>query len=265
MNVYLRELRAHRKSLIVWSVVMTAFMYLSMGKYAALSVDAAASQQLMKAFPETLQAVFGMTGLNLTAIEGYYGICFIFIAVMLAIHAGQLGAELLAKEEIDKTAEFLYVKPVARLRVFAMKLLAGTSIMLVLAAVTALVTYTSIASVNHGSVPVHILAVFTAGLAVIQLLFFAIGVLMAAIATYPKRAGALVAGLVSAAYIGYVLQGMSSNFAWLKNISPFAYFNAKDIIATNSLDNRYIWLSIIVAIFSVIMAAVIYKKRDLNT
>ena len=78
MNLFLRELKSHLKSLFIWSAAIAAFMFMSMAKYTVLAGDAAASQQIMKAFPATLQAVFGMTGLDLTTIEGYYGICFIF-------------------------------------------------------------------------------------------------------------------------------------------------------------------------------------------
>ena len=42
MNLLRRELRANRKSLIIWSLAMAAFMYASMLKFTALSTDAAA-------------------------------------------------------------------------------------------------------------------------------------------------------------------------------------------------------------------------------
>ncbi len=262
MNLFLRELKAHRKSMLIWSFVLAIFMYLSMAKFSALSTDAAASQQLMQALPTTMQAIFGMVGLDLTTIAGYYGICFIFIAVMLAIHAGMLGAELIAKEEVDKTAEFLYVKPISRARALTIKLAAGLLILVVLFAVTWLSTYSSIAMVNSGNVPVKELGIFSQALAIMQLLFFALGVLCAAGLRQPKRAATIIAGAVLVAYIAYVLQGLSSDFSWAKALSPFAYFSAKDILAKSSIDTTYAYMCIMASLIALSASYLAYTRRD---
>lgn len=264
MNLFHRELRSHRVHLIVWSVVMIIFMYISMAKYAALATDAAASQDLLKVLPSTLQAVFGMTGLDLTTIAGYYGICFIFIAVMLAIHAGMLGADLVAKEERDKTAEFLYVKPRQRAFLLTMKLLAGVVIMAVLFAVTAASTYGSIASVNQGSVPTADLVPFHYAILVIQVLFFSIGVGFAAVLRQPKRATVGVAALVLVCYIADVLQGLSGSLAWLKQLTPLGYFAARDILAAKQVDTTYVMISLLLAAIVLIISYLSFSNRDLK-
>lgn len=262
MNLFFRELKAHRKSLLIWSIVMAIFMYLSMAKFTALSQDAQASQELMKALPSTMQAIFGMTGLDLTTITGYYGICFIFIAVMLAIHAGMLGSEIVAKEEIDKTAEFLYVKPISRGRALTFKLLAGTVLLIALYIVTFAVSYHSLALVNNGNVPLRELGIFSLALAIIQLTFYALGVLAATALGKPKKATALIAGAVLIAYIAYVLQGLSPDFSWLKNISPFAYFNAQDILSTLQVNYGYALICGTVAFAAITYGYIAYIRRD---
>ena len=241
---------------------MVAFMFLSMGKYSALSGDAAALQQLMQALPGTLQAVFGMTGLDLTTIQGYYGVCFIFIAVMLAIHAGMLGADLVSKEERDKTAEFLYVKPRERGHLLTMKLLAGVLILLAVFAVTALATYGSIAMVNNGSVPVRELVTFSLGLLIIQGLFYSLGAFFAAVLTHPKKATMFVSILVFVFYIADVLRGLSDNFSWFKLVTPFGYFNARDILADGHLNLGYVAISLSVTVVLLVIAYIGYTRRD---
>lgn len=262
MNLFLRELISHRKSLIIWSVAIAAFMFMSMAKYTVLAGDAAASQQIMKAFPATLQAVFGMTGLDLTTIEGYYGVCFIFIAVMLAIQAGMLGAEIVAKEETGKTAEFLYVRPISRARVLTLKLLAGVVLMAVVSLATYAATYISIASVNKGTVPVDLLGTFTQALILIQLVFFSIGVFSGAALGIPKKAAAITAAVVFVGYIAYVLWGLSPDFSWMQFVSPFAYFAAKDIIANNALNFGWVMLCSVISLAAIIVSYLRYLKRD---
>ena len=262
MNLFIRELTAHRKSLIIWSIVIGLFMYLSMVKYGTLAADAQASQELMKALPASMQAIFGMTGLDLTTISGYYGICFIFIAVMLAIHAGMLGAEIVAKEEVDKTAEFLYVKPIGRAKALTLKLLAGLVLAAVLFIITYAVSYHSIALVNNGSVPVQELGIFSLALAIIQVVFYALGVLAATAMGQPKKATALIAGAVLVTYIAYVLQSLSPDFSWLRNLSPFAFFNAKDVLASMQLDTAYVLACGAITLVAIAGSYIAYTRRD---
>lgn len=262
MNLFLRELKSHLKSLFIWSAAIAAFMFMSMAKYTVLAGDAAASQQIMKAFPATLQAVFGMTGLDLTTIEGYYGICFIFIAVMLAIQAGMLGAEIVAKEETGKTAEFLYVRPISRVSILTIKLLAGLVLMAVVSVATYASTYASIASVNDGVVPVGLLGVFSQALIFIQLVFFGVGVFCGAALGVPKKAAAITAAVVSIGYIAYVLWGLSPDFSWMQPVSPFAYFAAKDIIANNTLNAGWVMLCGGVTATTILISYSRYLQRD---
>lgn len=264
MNLFLRELKSHQKGVVIWSIAIAIFMFMSMAKYSVLAGDAAASQQIMKALPTTLQAVFGMTGLDLTTIEGYYGICFIFIAVMLATHAGMLGAEIVAKEETGKTSEFLYVRPIGRRRVLTIKLLAGIMLLFVVGAATYPSTYASIASVNHGNAPVAILITFTQALALIQLVFFALGIFSGAALGMPKKAAAITATLVFASYIAYVLWGLSADLSWMKVVSPFAYFAAKDIIAARALDTVWIIACGSIAIITIGLSYARYLRRDIT-
>ncbi|NCU30743.1 hypothetical protein EOM57_02970 [Candidatus Saccharibacteria bacterium] len=262
MNLFTRELQSHRTSLIVWSLAIVAFMYMSMAKYSVLADDAAASQELLKALPTTLQAVFGMTGLNLTTIEGYYGVCFIFIAVMLAIQAGMLGAEIVTKEETGKTAEFLYVRPISRAKTLTLKLLAGLFLISLVGIATYASTYFSIAAFNNGIVPTEILTIFTQALILIQLVFFGVGIFSAAALGFPKKATAITATIVFISYIAYILWGLSADFSWMQFLSPFAYFAAKDVISTNTLDVGWVVLCIVVFIGTISYSFLRYTRRD---
>ncbi|MFA5881807.1 MAG: ABC transporter permease subunit, partial [Eubacteriales bacterium] len=78
---------------------------------------------------------------------------FLYLVVMATIHAAMLGANIIAKEERDKTAEFLLAKPVSRNEIITVKLGAGLTNILIFNAVTLL---SSLVIVGHysGSEPV---------------------------------------------------------------------------------------------------------------
>ena len=52
----------------------------------------------------------GFSDVDVSKISGYYSILFVYILLMATIHAAMLGADIIAKEERDKTSEFLFVK-----------------------------------------------------------------------------------------------------------------------------------------------------------
>ena len=92
--------------------------------------------------------------------------------------------------------------------------------------------------------------------------FFSLGALAAAALSRPKKAAALTAGMVMVTYIAYVLQGLSPDFSWLKNLSPFAYFNAQDIIATTQIDYGYALICGAVTLTALTLSYIAYQRRD---
>jgi len=149
MNIFFQELRYRRKAQIGWVAAIIVFMALSVVKFDSLSKDTAASKVLLDQFPATIQAVFGMTGLDMTSLSGYFGILFIYILVILSVHAGMLGAGVLADEERDKTTEFLLVKPRSRSMIITQKLLAGFVYVATLWGVVVITTVASTLTVSN--------------------------------------------------------------------------------------------------------------------
>jgi len=108
MNIFLRELKAHRWGLLFWSLGMISMVYMGMTKYGAYEASGESVQEIMDALPKAVGAVFGLTGFDLSTAAGFFGVLFLYIAIIGAVHAVLLGAGLIAKEERDRTSEFIY-------------------------------------------------------------------------------------------------------------------------------------------------------------
>lgn len=264
MNVFLQELRLRRLSTIVWSVVMVAFMYLSMAKYDTLAKDAAASQQLMDAFPDTIKAVFGMTGLDLATVPGYVGICFIFIAVLLAVHGGLLGASVVGHEESDHATEFLYVKPRQRDSILTQKLLAGTCLIVIVWAATALGTYGSIVQFATMDGFFGDFTRFMLAALIIQVTTYAIGLFVASSIQRASKAERVVAVVIALWYSLHVLANLTPDIAWLHYGSVFSYFDAADILNAHALKSHYVIGCLGASIILVAMSYYFHRRRDLR-
>ena len=103
MNIYRRELRAHRKSIIIWSISMFLLIAAAMTKYsAALGAGAESFNEIMAQMPKSLQCLFGVGVFDLSNVLDYFGVMFIYIALMAGVHAAMLGAGIISKEDDAK-------------------------------------------------------------------------------------------------------------------------------------------------------------------
>ena len=236
-----------------------------MVKYDALVQGGAASGKLIQSFPPTLRAVFGMNGLDALSLTGYMGIIYIYVLLMAALFAGALGAGMLTEEEQGKTTEFLYVKPRSRGHIFVWKYIAACC-MTTLFAVGAYASIMIGAAKYHPNAHAHtVFAMFGMALLVTMWLCVAVGAVLAASSWSTRRAGAITAAVATASYFAYSLSDMAHGFVWLKRFTPFAWFNAKDIIATSSLSVMYIAAASILTVVLFVIAYRNFLARDLRT
>lgn len=264
MNIFKKELKSRRVGLIAWSVAMILFMWTGMVKYQTLSIDPTATEALLKQMPDTIKTIFGMNGLEATSLSGYFGICFLFIAILLAVHAALLGTGLLTIEPLNKTTEFLYTRPASRRRIITSKLLAGLLQLTILFGVTYAASWVSIALYASMDGFQTTLAVFMGGAAIIQITFFSVGMAVAALLRSASGAGKLLTGLVFASY-ALSLVSQLDGYNWLRYVSIFRYFDAVDILNTNTLKLHYVVICLAVNAISLAIVYLYYPRRDLTT
>lgn len=264
MNIYLKELKDYRKSLLFWSLGVIAFMLAAMSKYQGYSRSGASMTEMIDSLPAGLSAALGFKGLDLLSAGGFYAMCTLYLSVMLGVHAVLIGSGIIVKEETDRTIEFLFAKPVSRKRILFAKLLAALTEIAILNIVTLVSSILAIKAFNDGpSINGDIIFLMPA-LFFIQLWFLMIGASFAAVMHKPKRAGMVSASVLLVTYIISALVDITDRFNFLKYLSPFKYFDAKTIF----IDGRYdYWLiAITVAALTIMLAGseLAYKNRDFD-
>lgn len=263
MNVFARELKVHRRGLIFWSLGIVMMVYSGMAKYAAYEAAGESVTDILAQLPKGIQVVFGMSGFDLGKATGFYGVLFLYLAVMGAVHAALLGAHLIAKEERDHTSEFLYPKPVARSGILTGKLLAG----LVNVVVFNLVSYASslyfIDYFSDGEPFAVDVAVLTVGLLFIQLIFFSIGALVAGVSRKPKGSASRATSVMFGTFLLYYLVNMNEKLDFLRFFTPFKYFDAA-VLMNEGLDPVFIALSVGIIAAAVFGTYRFYSARDLT-
>lgn len=264
MNIFLRELKSHRKSLIIWSICVFLMVVSGMAKYAAYSGGGQSINELVANMPKTMRAVLGFQTVDLSKAGGFFAMLYLYLLLMATIHAAMLGATIFAKEERDKTSEFLFVKPVSRNTIITAKLLAALVNIIVFNLVTLISSIVLVAQYNKGASVSGDIAVLMVGMFIIQLLFIVIGSAIAAVKRKPKTAASLATSILLLTYLLSIIVDMSDYADALKYFTPFKYFQAKDIMFGGGLQGGYVILSAVLIIILTLITYIFYKKRDLN-
>lgn len=263
MNVFLREMKSHRWGLLFWSLGIVMLVYSGMAKYAAYEAAGQSVVDILDQLPEGIRVVFGLSGFDLGTAAGFYGVLFLYLAVMAAVHAVLLGAQLVAKEERDHTSEFLFAKPASRGRVLTGKFLAG----LVNVAVFNLVTLASslyfVDFFGKGESFTQDMLTMTAGLFLLQMIFFSIGAAVAGISRKPKSAASVATSIMLLTFLLYYLVNIDENLGFLEYLTPFKYFDAAALM-TDGLDPVFVGLSAIIIGLAVFGTYHFYSGRDLS-
>lgn len=264
MNVFKREMKANRKALIIWCIGVFLMVVSGMGKYAGLSASGQSINDLMAQMPQSLKSIMGMGTFDLATATGYYGMLFFYLAMMTTIHASMLGANIIAKEERDKTAEFLFVKPISRSKIITSKLLASLVNLLILNIVTLVSSILMVQRYSKGDAVSGDIIKLMVGMFILQLIFLFIGTAIAAIGKHPKTAPSLATGILLLTFILSIAIDMNSRIDNLKYFTPFKYFDAKNLMYARGFEPVYVILSIVMIAVLFWATYVFYRSRDLN-
>ncbi len=267
MNIVLRELKANARALVIWSVCMFLCVISGMYKFTAYTSATATGpsiNDLLKTMPTSIKALFGFASFDMATMSGYLALLFIYVELVAAIHAALLGAGIIAKEESDKTTEYLMVKPVSRTAIITSKLVAALLNVIVINVVT-LVSFLVVVPLYSkggnasGEILTMILSMF-----IVQLIFLSLGTVLAAYMRNPKASGSVATGILVTAYFVARITDMSDKLRFLNLISPFKYFDLGRIVAGHGLNLGIVLLSLALVAAFTALTYIFYQKRDLN-
>ena len=257
-------MKSHRKSLVFWSIGVFLMVASGMVKYESLSSSGQPMNEMLAGMPKSLLAVLGIGEFDISTATGYYGLLFIYLLLMATIHAAMLGATIIAKEERDKTTEFLFVKPVSRNQIITAKLLAAFVNILILNLVTFISSVLLVGKYSDGGVVTGDIAITMAGMFILQILFMVIGSSLAAVKKNSKAAASLATGVLLLTYVISVAIDLNENIEGLKYLTPFKYFEAKSVMFGAGFELIFVLLSVVLIAGLTVVTYVFFKKRDLN-
>jgi ABC-2 type transport system permease protein len=266
MNIFLRELKAHYRSFLIWALSMAFLIAGGMMKYSAFAKTGQAVNELFNQLPPALLKVMGVdASMDLSSVAVFYSIFFLYFMLLTSVHSCLLGAAIIAKEERDKTADFLLVKPVKRHQVITAKIMAALLMVVLYNLVTFALSAWFVEKANQSGHPLtgQIFAV-TSALLIIQVLFLSIGLFLGAWSRSAARASGMATTIILGTFLLKVLIDLRSNLDYLKFLTPFGYFKSTEIMFDHKIDPFYILLSAAIVALTVAATYFFFQKRDLR-
>ena len=263
MNIFIRELRDNRKALIIWSVCMALLVLSGMGKFTAYASGGASSEVFDK-LPNTMKVILGFNGFEVTKISGFFAFLFPYIELTTAIHAALLGSSIIAKEERDKTTEFLIVKPISRNSIITSKLLAALINVIIINLVSLLSSLAIVSTFNTGENITGEILILHLIMFIVQLIFLTLGALLAAGLRKPKLSGAIAADIIIAGYILSKVTDLIDHLKVLNIFTPFKYFNLQKAVYGNEISVPITLLCLVMIAVFTTFTYFFYQRRDMN-
>lgn len=263
-NIYLHELQTRIKSVITWSLSVIAIIFVFFSLFPSFSEEAQLINDMMSQFPPELLAAFGMTGLDLGAVLGFFGFLFLFVQICLAIQASNYGVGLVSIEESELTADFLLTKPVSRSQIMTSKLLAALTSMALTTLVVWVSSFIAIGIFKgDGDYDIGTLVLLLLSLFIFQWVFFGLGLLISLLVKRVRNITPYALGLGFGMYALSAFSGIQGDVK-LELITPFKHFDPNYIIQNNGYDMPLVLISVVAIIVSVAVSYWRYIRRDIT-
>lgn len=263
MNVFQHEFKTHLRSVITWSVAVAALIFVYVSLFSSFAKDAELMNEMMANFPEELLTAFGLKGVDLSTVLGYFGFVFLFAQICLAIQAANYGFSLVSIEEREWTADFLLAKPVGRTQILTSKLLAALSGLTI---TNIVVWISSFGFINlfkgDAMYETNSLLLLLLSIVVFQLFFLTVGLVVSQLVKRIRSVTPYSMALGFGMYVLSVFGDMLGESA-LEKITPFKHFDPNYIIQHGAYDVPLVLISVSVIVISLVGSYVLYTRRDI--
>jgi len=262
-NIYRHEFRTRLKSVLTWSIALAAITLIFFSIFPSFADEADLINEMMARFPPELLTAFGMNGVNLSTVLGFYSFIFFFAQVCLAIQASNYGFGLVSIEESELTADFLISKPVSRSQIMTSKLLAALTCLTISNLVVWVSSLIAILLFRDGrELETQALFLLLLSIVLFQLFFLSVGLVISLLVKRVRSVTPYALGLGFGMYVLSAFSGLEGA-STLELITPFKHFDPLYIVQQNSYDPPLVLLNVSVTLLSLVASYWRYIRRDI--
>ena len=260
MTVYIKEMKQSFRGLCIWTASIAFMMLVCIMLFPEMKNEMDSVSDVF-ANMGGFTAAFGMDKLSFGELMGFYGIeCGNVMGIGGGFFAALAGISALAKEEKERTAEFLLTHPVSRFSVVSQKLSAVITQVIILNIVVVGVTLISAAAIEESFEMKEFILLHIAYL----IMQIEIACVCFGISAFIRRGSIGIGlGLALAFYFMNIVCNISEQAEFLRYITPYAYAEASNIISESELDMELIFIGAGISIAAVAVSYFRYLKKDI--
>ena len=261
MTLLKHELKQGFKTLAIWTASIGFLIAICLFLFPEMKGEMDNVSDMFSSMG-SFTAAFGMDRLNFGTLIGFYAVeCGNILGLGGAVFASLIAVSALAKEEKERTAEFLLSHPVSRVSVISSKLASLVVQIVVMNVVIFALSAACIAIIGEEPAWKEI--------CLLHLAYFLLQLELAGICfglSAFLRRGSLGIGLGIAAmmYFLNIIANISEKAEFLKVITPFGYAEGADIVSNGSLDGKLILIGMAFALIGVAAAYFWYSRKDIH-
>ncbi|MDF2987838.1 MAG: transporter permease [Eubacterium sp.] len=262
MNIFLHELKAYRRSIIIWACSMAALAVMYIFIFSGLGGDIKEFQDVINSLPDVVKKLLSVYVDTLSSLEGFYSFVFVYVVLCGAIQAMNLGVSIISKEIREKTADFLLTKPVSRVTVLNAKISAALVLLVITNLIYLAITIPASLTVESKfSMKAFLMISIT--LLFVQIIFAALGIIVAVLA---GKIRSVIAVSLSTVFGFFILNMFGSIIGEkaVRYITPFKFFDYGYIVKNTSYEAPYIIVGAIFVIAAIAASYLVYTKKDIH-
>lgn len=261
MTLFFHELKRDRIRLLVWTAAIAGMLLISILIYPQMTSQ---MSEMGDMFSEmgAFSSAFNMDKVNFGEFRGYFAVeCGNVLGLGGAFFAALLGIMALAKEERERTAEFLLTHPISRSYVVSRKLLAILAEILFLNLVVAASAVAAGLAIGQEIDAKLFAQVFTAYF----LLQVEIACVMFGVSAFLRGSGIGIAlGAAFVLYFMNILANLTDEAEPLRYITPFSYADGTAIVSSGAIELKYLLPGLAFTVIGVTLAFAHYNRKDIR-
>ena len=259
-----KEFKNNFKSFIIWTSILIIMFLVVFLVYPYIITDDTIKNldEMMKVFPNELLKAFNM---DITSINTAYGWLksegFMFVLLIVGFYSSSLGANIVLKEESDKTIEYLGTLPIKRSKIMTNKIIVSISYIFLMVFILGVFNYIALLLSGDFNHKQYILLSVTPLL--IGLPLFALNLFISTFLHKTKKTVGISLGLVFLFYFLNVLSELGEKVEILKYFSIFTLADIRNVITKISINPIMIAISIIITSILIGLSYIRYNKKEL--
>lgn len=262
--MFKRELKVNLKNFIIWTTILVGIFLVVFLVYPSLTSNENIQMlnDMLTMFPEEMIKAFNM---DISSIDTAFGWMktegFTFVLLVTGIFSGILGANILLKEESDKTIEYLNSLPVTRKSIAISKILCGAFYIVLMILVVGVFNFVGLSLSEEFDKKAYIALSITPLFS--SLTIFSICLFLSTFTHKTKKTLGISLGIVFASYFLNIISELGESTEFLKYVSIFTLADVRNVIIERAINPVMVVATALLVVGFIALTIIRYERKEL--